>query len=91
MHVVPLFLATLSHEAAVALTFALTFLVTLVVGVSIGVFSVLAVNKCRRPENITLQTETEMRPPPVIYEEPDAIKPEPQTQGNLAYGHVQFS
>ncbi len=50
----------------------------------------LAVNKCRRSEKITLQTETEMKPPPVIYEEPDGIKPEPQTQGNTAYGHVQF-
>ncbi len=90
MHVVPLFLATLSREAVIALTFALTFLVTLVLGVSIGV---LIVNKCRRSENITPQTETEMRPPPVIYEEPDSIKIklEPQTQGNLAYGHVQFS
>ncbi len=88
MYVVLLFLATLSHEAVIALTFALTFLVTMALGVSIGVLIVLAVNKCRR---VTLQTETEMRPPPVIYEEPDAIKPEPQTQGNLAYGHVQFS
>ena len=89
----PLFLATLSREAAVALTFAVTFLLTLVLVVSIGVLIVLAVNKCRRSEKITLQTETEMRPPPVIYEEPDSIKikPEPQTQGNLAYGHVQFS
>ncbi len=93
MHFVPLFLATLSCEAAVALSVTLTFLVTLVVGVSIGVLIVLAVNKYRRSEKITLQTETEMRPPPVIYEEPDSIKikPEPQTQGNLAYGHVQFS
>ncbi len=93
MYVVLLFLATLSREAVIALTFALTFLVTMALGVSIGVLIVLAVNKCRRSENIhvTLQTETEMIPPPVIYEEPDAINPEPQTQGNLAYGHVQFS
>ncbi len=81
---------TLSRNAAIAVTFVLTFVLTLVVGVSIGVLSVLAVNKCRRSEKITLQTETEMRPPPAIYEEPEDIKPEPQTQGNMAYGHVQF-
>ena len=92
MHVVLLFLA-LSREAVIALTFVLTFLPTLVFGVSIGVLIVLAVNKYRRSEKVTLQTETEMRQPPVIYEEPDSIKikPEPHTQGNLAYGHVQFS
>ncbi len=72
-----------------ALTFVLTFVLTLVVGVSIGVLSVLAVNKCRRSERIT-ETGTEIRPPPAIYEEPDDIKPDPQTQGNMAYGHVQF-
>ena len=59
-------------------------------GVVIGVLSVLVVNKCRRSKNITLQTETEMRPPPAIYEEPDNVKPDPQTQGNMAYGHVEF-
>ncbi len=73
------------------LTFVLTFVFTLVVGVSIGVLSVLAVNKCKRSERTSeTETETEMRPPPVIYEEPDGIKPDPQTQGNTAYGHVQF-
>ena len=83
--------ATLSPEAAIALTFALTFLLTLVLGVSIGTISALAINKCRRNQKINLETETEIRPPVVaIYEEPDSIKPEPHTQGNLAYGHVQF-
>ncbi len=82
------------EEGRLILAIILTFLLTLVVGVSIGVLIVLAVNKCRRSQNITLQTETEMRTPPVaIYEEPDSIKikPEPHTQGNLAYGHVQFN
>ncbi len=43
-----------------------------------------------------MQTETEMRPPPVIYEEPDAIKPgplikpDPLTQGNTAYGEIVY-
>ena len=85
--------ASLSIEGRLALAVTLTFLLTLLLGVLIGILIVLAVNKCRRSENITLQTETEMRPPPAIYEEPDSIKinPEPQTQGNLAYGHVQFS
>ena len=52
---------------ALAVILDLTFLFTLFVGVSIGVLIVLAVNKCR---NITLQSETEMIPPLVIYEEP---------------------
>ncbi len=80
----------LSTEAAVGLSVVLTFVLTVVMCVSIGVLSVLIVNKCRRSERITLQTETEMRPPPAIYEEPDNVKPDPQTQGNMAYGHVQF-
>ncbi len=80
-----------SEEGRLILAIILTFLLTLVLGVSIGVLIVLAVNKCRRSQNITLQTETEMRPPVAIYEDPDGIKPEPHTQGNLAYGHVQFN
>ncbi len=55
---------------ALAVILDLTFLFTLFVGVSIGVLIVLTVNKCRRSENITLQSETEMIPPLVIYEEP---------------------
>ena len=81
----------LSREAEIALSVSVTFLLTLVLGVSIGALIVLAVNKCRRSEKVTLQTETEMRQPPVIYEEPGDIKPEPHTQGNLAYGHIHFS
>ncbi len=70
----------------------MTFLLTLVLGVSIGAFIVPAVNKCRTSEKVTLQTETGMRLPPVaIYEDPDVVKPDPRTQGNAAYGHVQFS
>ncbi len=82
----------LLSEGRLALAVVLTFLLTLVVGVPIGVLIVLSVNKCRRSENVTLQTETEMIPPPVaIYEDPDVVKPDPHTQGNLAYGHVQFN
>ncbi len=66
----------------------LTFILTLVVVVSIGLLSVLVVNKWRA-EKLTLQTETEMRPPPAIYEEPEDVKPNPQTQGNMAYEIVR--
>ena len=83
-------MTSFSTEATVSLTFALTFLLTLVIGVSIGAFVVLAVNNCRRSEKVTLQTETEMRPPPVIYEEPDGIKSDPLTQGNAAYGEIVY-
>ena len=79
-----------STGAAIALTFVLTFLLTLVLGVSISVLVVLAVNKYRRSKKVTLQTEIEMRPPPVIYEEPSAIKPDPLTQGNAAYGEIVY-
>ncbi len=82
---------SLSFGVSVALAIILTFLLTLAVGISIGVLIVLAVNKCRRSENITLQTETEteMMPPPVIYEDLDDIKPDPSTQGNVAYELVK--
>ncbi len=83
-------MTSFSTGATVALSITLTFLVTLVLVVSIGVLIVLAVNKCRRSEKVTLQTETEMIPPPVIYEEPDAIKPDPLTQGNTAYGEIVY-
>ncbi len=75
----------LSIDDRLILAIILTFLLTLVVGVSISVLSVLAVNKWRRSEKITLKTETEMRPPPGVQEN---TKPDPHTQGNLAYGHV---
>ncbi len=72
-----------------AISVIVTFLLTLALG-SIGVLIVLAVNKYRRSEKVTVQTE--MRPPPVaIYEDPDVVKPDPRTQGNLAYGNIQFS
>ena len=75
-----------------AISVIVTFLLTLALAISIGVLLVLAVNKWRRSEKVTLRTETEMRQPPVaIYEDPDVVKPDPCTQGNLAYGHVQFS
>ncbi len=79
----------LSVGGSIALSVILTFVFTLVVGVVIGVFSVLVVNKWRS-EKITLQTQTEMiPPPPVIYEDPDDFKVDPHTQGNVAYGHIQ--
>ncbi len=85
----PLPIVNLSRGAEITLSVILTFLLTMVLGISIGV---LAVNKWRRSKKVTLQlTETEMKPTPVIYEEPEDIKPDPHIQGNLAYGHVQFS
>ncbi len=74
----------LSIDGRLILAIIMTFLVTLVVGVSIGVLIVLAVNKCRKSQEITLQTETEMKPPPA---EPEDIKPKPHTH----YGHVYSS
>ncbi|XP_064397626.1 uncharacterized protein LOC135344348 isoform X2 [Halichondria panicea] len=72
-----------------AISVIVTFLLTLALGISIGVLFVLAVNKYRKSEKVTLQTETEMGQPPVaIYEDLDVVKPDPRTQGNLAYGHV---
>ena len=69
----------------------LTFFLTLVLGVSIGVLSVLGYQRCRRSGQSS-QTETEMQTPTaVVDEEPGAIKPDPHTQENLAYEHVQFT
>ena len=31
-----------------------------------------------------------MRSPSEIYEDPDNVQPDPQTETNVAYGHVQF-
>ena len=77
---------SLSFGVSVALAVILTFLLTLALGISIRL---LAVNKFRRSENTTLQTETEMMPPPVIYEDLNDIKPDPFTQGNVAYELVK--
>ena len=88
MHV---FAESLSSESSIALSTVLSFLFSVVLGVSIGVFSVLGYQRCRRSGQSS-QSETEMKTPTaVVYEEPGGIKPDPHTQGNLAYGHVQFS
>ena len=85
MHGVIFIGAPFSTEAAIAITCVLT----LIVGVVIGVLSVLVVNKCRESER-KIETETEMRPPPAIYDNPEDFKPDPQTQGNTAYGEVLY-
>ena len=80
----------ISTEASIAIAVSLTFLLTLVLGVSIGVLSVLGYQRCRRSGQSS-QTETEMKTPTAAeYEEPVVSKPDPHTQGNVAYGHVQF-
>ncbi len=78
---------SLSFGISVALAVILTFLLTLALGMSISLLIVLAVNKWRRSENTTLQTE--MMPLPVIYEDLDDINPDPFTQGNVAYELVK--
>ena len=75
----------------VATAVCLTFLLTLVLGVSIGVLSVLGYQRCRKSGQSS-QTGTEMMTPTaVVYEKPVVIKPDPHTQGNVAYGHVHFT
>ncbi len=92
----------LLFDVRLVLAVIFTFLLTLVLGVSIGLLIVRAVIKYKISENIDVTLQTEMRSPPVIYEEPDAIKPnhiqgnltyetfqrDPQTEGNVAYGNV---
>ena len=83
-------LATIENNLSFGVSITVAVILTfLALGISIGVFIVLGVNKWRRSENITLQTETEMIPPPVIYEEPNDIKPDPFTQENVAYELVK--
>ena len=86
MHV---FAESLSSESSIAFSTVLTFLFSVILGVSIGVLSVLGYQRCRRSGQSS-QTETEMETTAtVMYEEPGKFKPDPHTQGNLAYGHVQ--
>ena len=83
-------MSMISTEASIAIAVCLTFLLTLVLGVSIGVLSVLGYQRCRRSGQSS-QTETEMETPPAAeYEVPIVTNPDPHTQRNEAYGHVQF-
>ena len=80
----------LTYEAAIAVAVIITFILTLVLGVIIGVVSVLLYNKCRRgTSQSSSQPPTEMKQVGPIYEEPEDFKPDPSTEGNVAYGHVQ--
>ena len=40
----------------------------------------------KRASSSSSQLPTEMGP---VYEDPDEVKPDPNTEGNIAYGHVQ--
>ena len=86
---------TLKHigtftSAEIAISVIVTFILTLVLCVSIGVVSVLLYNKCRRGTGqSSSQPPTELKQVGPIYEEPEDFKPDPNTEGNVAYGHVQ--
>ncbi len=79
----------LSFERSITLSVILTFVVTLVVGVVIGILSILIVNKWRSEIIRQTETETEMRPPPAIYQEPEDVKTDHQIQVNIAFGNIQ--
>ena len=85
------FLSTgLSTSDKIIVSVIVTFILTLVVGIIIGVVSVLLYNKCRRgTDQSSSQPPTEMKQVGPIYEEPEDFKPDPNTEGNVAYGHVQ--
>ena len=75
---------------SVIVTFIITFILTLVLGIIIGVVSVLLYIKCRRGKSqSSSQPPTELKQVGPIYEEPEDFKPDPNTEGNVAYGHVQ--
>ena len=83
-------LSELSREASIAVTFTLTFIITLTLGIIIGAVSVLLYNKSRRgASQSSSQPSTELKQVGPLYEEPEDFKPDPETAGNVAYGHVQ--
>ena len=75
----------LSIEGRLALAVILTILL---IGVTFGVLIVIAVIKVRRSKKKT-ETESEVISPAVIYEDPEDIKLDLHTQGNVAYKHMQ--
>ena len=80
----------LTCGATVAIAVIITFILTLVLVIIIGVVSVLLYNKCRKgTSQSSSQPPTEMKQVGPIYEEPKDFKPDPNTEGNVAYGHVQ--
>ena len=80
----------LSCGATVAIAVIITFILTLVLCIIIGVVSVLLYNRCRRGTGqSSSQPPTELKQVGPIYEEPEDFKPDPNTEGNVAYGHVQ--
>ena len=67
-------------------------LFSVVLGIFIGVFSVLGYQRHRRSVKSSPQTETELQTTVfAMYDEPEDFKPDPHTEGNLAYGHVQHT
>ena len=77
-------------SAEIAISVIISSILTLVLGIIIGVVSVLLYNKCRRVTGqSSSQPPTELKQVGPIYEEPEDFKPDPNTEGNVAYGHVQ--
>ena len=76
-------------SAEIAISVIISSILTLVLCVTIGVVSVLLCNKCRRGTGqSSSQPPTELIQVGPIYEEPEDFKPDPNTEGNVAYGHV---
>ena len=80
----------LTCEAAIAVAVIISSILTLVLVIIIGVVSVLLYNKCKiGTGQSSSQPPTELKQVGPIYEEPEDFKPDPNTEGNVAYGHVQ--
>ena len=92
MSLTHMFAESLSYEGYIVLSAVSIFLFSVVLGIFIGVFSVLGYQKCRRSVKSSPQTETELQTTVIaMYDEPEDFKPDPHTEGNLAYGHVQHT
>ena len=79
-------------QSSITLNIVLAFAFSVVLGVSIGVFCALGYQRCRRSVKSSPQTEIELQTATTAeYEEPENFIPDPNTQGNVAYEHVQFS
>ena len=77
-------------SAEIAISVIISSILTLVLGTIISVVSVLLYNKCRRvTSQSSSQPPAELKQVGPIYEEPEDFKPDPNTEGNVAYEHVQ--
>ena len=87
MHYFTLILSSPVLNYLIAVIAIVIIVVIIIVIAGLGSISGYYCYKHRRgASNSSSQLQTEMGP---VYEDPDEVKPDPNTVGNVAYGHVQ--